>query len=80
MYWLEVTLLAVVLTVCVIRGTQFHLVNFVYGIAPVSTSQRFRFIPHLYSGGTTNCAQSCAFFFVYLRESVIHLYLLDKGQ
>jgi hypothetical protein len=37
MYWLEVTLLAVVLTVCVVRRTQFHLIDFVYGIAPVPT-------------------------------------------
>jgi hypothetical protein len=36
-YWLEVTVLAVVLTVCVVRRTNLHLVNFVYGITPVST-------------------------------------------
>ena len=36
-YWLEVTLLAVVLTVSVVRRTCFHLAYLVYGIAPVST-------------------------------------------
>jgi hypothetical protein len=37
MYWLEVTLLAVVLAVSVIRRTSPHLIKLVYGIAPVST-------------------------------------------
>ena len=36
-YWFEVTLLAVVLTVYVVRRTLFHLAYLVYGIAPVST-------------------------------------------
>ena len=36
-YWLEVTLLAVVLAVCVVRRTSPHLIELVYGIAPVST-------------------------------------------
>ena len=36
-YWLEVTFLAVLLAVSVVRRTQFHLIDFVYGIAPVST-------------------------------------------
>ena len=36
-YWLEVTLLAVVLAVSVIRRTSHHLIKLVYGIAPVST-------------------------------------------
>ena len=36
-YWLEVTLLAVVLAVSVIRRTSSHLIKLVYGIAPVST-------------------------------------------
>jgi len=80
MYWLEVTLLTVVLTVCVVRGAKPHLINLVYGIAPVPTRQGLGLIPHLDSSGTTNRAQSCAFFFVDLREFVIHLYLLDKGQ
>ena len=80
MYWVKVAVLAVVLAVCVVRRTQSHLINLVYGIAPVSTRQGLGLIPHLNSSGTTNCAHSCAFFFVDLRESVIHLYLLDKGQ
>ena len=37
MYWLEVTVLAVVLAVSVVRGSYLHLVHLVYGIAPVST-------------------------------------------
>jgi len=36
-YWPEVTLLAVILTVCVVRRTSLHLIKLVYGIAPVST-------------------------------------------
>jgi len=36
-YWLEVTLLAVVLAVSVVRRTLLHLAYLVYGIAPVST-------------------------------------------
>jgi hypothetical protein len=36
-YWLEVTLLAVVLTISVVRRTYLHLVNFVDGIASVPT-------------------------------------------
>ena len=40
MYWLEVTVLAVVLTVSVVRGPHLHLVHLVYGIAPVSTRDR----------------------------------------
>ena len=36
-YWLEVTLLAVVLTISVIRRTCLHLVNFVNGITSVPT-------------------------------------------
>lgn len=36
-YWLEVTLLAVVLTVSVVRRTCLHLVNLVDGIASVPT-------------------------------------------
>jgi hypothetical protein len=36
-YWLEVTLLAVVLTVSVVRRTCLHLVDLVDGIATVST-------------------------------------------
>ena len=36
-YWSKVTLLAVVLTVSVVRRTSLHLVNFVDGIATVST-------------------------------------------
>jgi hypothetical protein len=37
MYWLEVTLLAVLFTVSVVRRTSPHLIKLVYGIAPVST-------------------------------------------
>ena len=37
MHWLEVTVFAVVLAVGVVGGTNLHLVNLVYGIAPVST-------------------------------------------
>ena len=47
MYWLEVAVLAVVFTVCVVRGTSLHLVNLVYGIAPVSTCYWLGLIPHL---------------------------------
>ena len=36
-YWLEVTFLAVVLTVSVVRRTCLHLVDLVDGIATVST-------------------------------------------
>jgi hypothetical protein len=36
-YWLEVTVFTVLLTVSVVRGTSSHLIKFVYGIAPVST-------------------------------------------
>jgi hypothetical protein len=36
-YWLEVTLLAVVLTVSVVRRTCLHLIDLVDGIATVST-------------------------------------------
>jgi hypothetical protein len=36
-YWLEVTLLAVVFAVSVVRRTLLHLAYLVYGIAPVST-------------------------------------------
>jgi hypothetical protein len=36
-HWLEVTVLAVVLAVSVVRRTYPHLVYLVYGIAPVST-------------------------------------------
>jgi hypothetical protein len=36
-YWLEVTLFAVVLAVSVVRRTCLHLVNLVDGIATVST-------------------------------------------
>ena len=36
-YWSEVTLLTVILTVCVVRRTSLHLIKLVYGIAPVST-------------------------------------------
>jgi hypothetical protein len=36
-YWLEVTLLTVVLAVSVVRRTCLHLAYLVYGIAPVST-------------------------------------------
>lgn len=36
-YWLEVTLLAVVLTMSVVRRTCLHLVNFVDGITSVPT-------------------------------------------
>jgi len=36
-YWLEVTLLAVVLTISVVRRTSLHLIKLVYSIAPVST-------------------------------------------
>ena len=39
-YWLEVTLLAVLFAVSVIRRTCLHLVHLVYGIAPVSTRDR----------------------------------------
>lgn len=37
MYWLEVTLLTVVLAVSVVRRTCLHLVNLVDGIASVPT-------------------------------------------
>ena len=37
MYWLEVTLLAVVLAVSVVRRTCLHLVDLVDGIAAVPT-------------------------------------------
>jgi hypothetical protein len=37
MYWDEVAIFAVVLTVCVVRGTNLHLVDLVYSLAPVST-------------------------------------------
>lgn len=37
MYWLEVTFLAVVLAVGVVRRTDLHLVHLVYGIATVPT-------------------------------------------
>jgi len=37
MYWLEVTVLAVVLAVDVVGRTSLHLTDLVYGIAPVST-------------------------------------------
>ena len=37
MYWLEVTLLAVVLAVSVIRRTSPHLIKLVYSIATVPT-------------------------------------------
>jgi hypothetical protein len=46
-YWLEVALLAVLLAVSVVRRACFHLVDLVYGIAPVSTRQRLGLIPHL---------------------------------
>ena len=36
-YWLEVTTLTVIFTVCVVGRTGFHLIKLVYGIAPVST-------------------------------------------
>jgi hypothetical protein len=36
-HWLEVTVLAVVLAVSVVRRTYLHLIKLVYGIAPVST-------------------------------------------
>jgi hypothetical protein len=36
-YWLKVTLLAVVLTVSVVRRTCLHLIDLVDGIATVST-------------------------------------------
>jgi len=36
-YWFEVTVFTVVLTVYVVRGTGPHLIKLVYGIAPVST-------------------------------------------
>jgi hypothetical protein len=36
-YWLEVTLLAVVLTVSVVRRTCLHLIDLVDGIATVPT-------------------------------------------
>ena len=36
-HWLEVTFLAVVLTVCVVRRACLHLVDLVDGIATVST-------------------------------------------
>lgn len=36
-YWFEVAVLTIIFTVCVVRGTSFHLVELVYGIAPVPT-------------------------------------------
>jgi hypothetical protein len=36
-YWFEVTVLAMGLTVDVVGRTSLHLTDFVYGIAPVST-------------------------------------------
>ncbi len=36
-YWFEVAVLTVIFTICVVRGTSLHLVELVYGIAPVST-------------------------------------------
>jgi hypothetical protein len=36
-HWLEVTVLAVVLAVSVVRRTYLHLIKLIYGIAPVST-------------------------------------------
>jgi len=36
-YWLEVTVLAVVFTIDVVGRTNHHLIKLVYGIAPVST-------------------------------------------
>ena len=36
-YWLEVTVLTVIFTVGVVGRTSLHLINLVYGIAPVST-------------------------------------------
>jgi hypothetical protein len=36
-YWLKGTVFTVIFTVCVVRGTSFHLVELVYGIAPVPT-------------------------------------------
>jgi hypothetical protein len=47
MYWLEATVLAVVLTVSVVRRTYLHLVHLVDGIATVSTCYWLRPIPHL---------------------------------
>jgi hypothetical protein len=46
-YWPEVTLLAVVLAVSVMRRTYLHLIHLVDGIATVSTCYWLRLIPHL---------------------------------
>jgi hypothetical protein len=47
MYWLEATVLAVVLAVSVVRRTYLHLVHLVDGIATVSTCYWLGLIPHL---------------------------------
>ena len=47
MYWPEITLLAVVLAVSVMRRTYLHLIHLVDGIATVSTCYWLRLIPHL---------------------------------
>ena len=73
MYWLEPTLLTFIFLVNSVRVLVFNYVALVDSDAPVSTMQRFVFIPQFNLSGTTDRARSRARLFVMLAKLVVHL-------